>query len=478
MGTRRGQLLSRWLRVIVVSLLAVFGPLSLISTPAQSQAANDYLAQPISTAAKAPNVVVDGNPLSSDVPPIIEDGRTLAPLRAIFEALGANVQFDPVTNTVIATKGITTISLQIGSSQAKVNDKTIRLDVPARIINERTLVPLRFISEALGAIVDWDDVTQTVKITSSTQPPITSNQNTKPEIINKEYEWKFDGKEWTWKIGCDSKFYQYFKNLKRVKNVDDYSVYVTNPYDDSYISQLIDRLKETKEKYNYSDRKMVDFAVSFVQSLVYVPDDISTGYDEYPKYPLETLIENGGDCEDTAILMVSILKKMGYEVVLVHYPGQHTAVGVKGSADIPGSYFEYNGTRYYYLETTGEGWEIGQMPDRYKNSKAKLLFLDPKPIITFSWETYDAPNTKIRVTVNNEGTGTANNTYVYVAFDAGNNLVYNPVSSKKYDLKPMSQVVYDLNLKYPRNVYTRIIVKVISNGVLMAQSTSEWFNTN
>jgi hypothetical protein len=88
----------------------------------------------------------------------------VAPLRAIFEALGVQVNWDDVKQTVTATKGSTTIIVKIGSTQATVNGETKNLDVPAQSINDRTMVPVRFISESLGARVNWAENSQTVTI--------------------------------------------------------------------------------------------------------------------------------------------------------------------------------------------------------------------------------------------------------------------------------------------------------------------------
>lgn len=115
-------------------------------------------------------VVLNGRLLSFDVPPLIENGRTLVPLRVIFEALGATVQWDGATQTVTATKDDTKINLVIGGMAYK-NDQPVTLDVPAMIVNDRTLVPIRFVSESLGAVVAWDDATSTVVITESNTAP-------------------------------------------------------------------------------------------------------------------------------------------------------------------------------------------------------------------------------------------------------------------------------------------------------------------
>jgi len=101
-----------------------------------------------------------------DTPPVNVDGRILVPVRAIFEALGATVQWDEQTKIVTGIKGTTKILLMVDSKDAVVNDVKKVLDVPAKIINNRVLVPARFISESLGATVEWCDVSNTVFVYS------------------------------------------------------------------------------------------------------------------------------------------------------------------------------------------------------------------------------------------------------------------------------------------------------------------------
>ena len=116
--------------------------------------------------ASAIKVIVDDSELLLDVAPEIRSGRTLVPLRAIFEALDATVSWDDATRTVTAKQGDTTIVLQIDNPIAQVNGKPVRLDQAPVISGGRTLVPVRFVSEALGAQVMWDGDTRTVFIDS------------------------------------------------------------------------------------------------------------------------------------------------------------------------------------------------------------------------------------------------------------------------------------------------------------------------
>ncbi|MDF2548799.1 MAG: hypothetical protein K0R93_3697 [Anaerosolibacter sp.] len=124
-------------------------------------------------------VTIDGQQLSFDVPPTLVQGRTLVPLRTIFESLGAKIEWDAATKTVTGTKGNTIIILTVDKKTATVNGKAVELEVPGTIINNRTLVPARFIAEALGANVGWDGNTKTVIIKSTADDAVTTYKITK-----------------------------------------------------------------------------------------------------------------------------------------------------------------------------------------------------------------------------------------------------------------------------------------------------------
>lgn len=102
--------------------------------------------------------------ITFDVQPVNEKGTTLVPLRKLFEVLGANVKFEPTTGTIAGAKGDNIILLTLDSNIAYVNGKKVTLSVSAKSVNGRTLVPLRFISEALGSDVKFDPKTQEVNI--------------------------------------------------------------------------------------------------------------------------------------------------------------------------------------------------------------------------------------------------------------------------------------------------------------------------
>ncbi len=119
-----------------------------------------------SSAANIP-IIVNGQQVQFDTPPIERSGRVFVPLRGVFEKLGASVVYD--NGLINATGNGRSIQLRIGSTTATVDGSTQLLDVAPFLVGPRTYVPLRFVSQALGATVDWNDNTQTVSIFSGSQ---------------------------------------------------------------------------------------------------------------------------------------------------------------------------------------------------------------------------------------------------------------------------------------------------------------------
>ncbi|MBN2796632.1 MAG: hypothetical protein JXR88_14575 [Clostridia bacterium] len=111
-------------------------------------------------------VEIDGKLVTFENPPTIVSGRTTAPLRAVFESLGLEVGWNPVDRSITGKAPGVSIWLQLDNDVAVVNGKEVKLDVPAFVIEGRTYVPVRFISEATGAEVGWDGVKRRVMITS------------------------------------------------------------------------------------------------------------------------------------------------------------------------------------------------------------------------------------------------------------------------------------------------------------------------
>lgn len=119
-------------------------------------------------------VFVDGVQVNFDQQPVIKDDRTLVPMRRIFEALDAEVFWDEPSQSVTAVYGTDVILFRIGKAELYKNGKlTYTMPVPAQIINDRTLVPLRAVAESLGCDVAWDGIDYMVDITSAGNTPMT-----------------------------------------------------------------------------------------------------------------------------------------------------------------------------------------------------------------------------------------------------------------------------------------------------------------
>ena len=109
-------------------------------------------------------IMLNGSRLSSDVPPVIMNDRTMVPMRVIFEALGADVSWDGDTKTITATRDEKKITMQIDNAEMTVNGEKLMLDAAPSIVDSRTLVPVRAIAESLGCDVSWNGANKQVVI--------------------------------------------------------------------------------------------------------------------------------------------------------------------------------------------------------------------------------------------------------------------------------------------------------------------------
>ena len=186
------------------------------------------------------------------------------------------------------------------------------------------------------------------------------------------YEWYALGDDWYYDLKIPTTAVYAYKQAPRDTSAfySGYTSYVNEPSDDAYLGAIAQEFLNTAAKYGYDSDDAVRLAIGFVQSLKYTPDDIGLGYD-YPKYPLETLYDQGGDCEDTSILLVSLIKEMGYGCAIIMFD-DHMGVGILGGEDVTGYYFETYGNKYFYVETTNTGWEIGEMPDELMYKTASV----------------------------------------------------------------------------------------------------------
>jgi len=279
-----------------------------------------------------------------------------------------------------------------------------------------------------------------------------------------------------------SKDLQGYRSRTRPRTID-YSIYASDRMDDQYMRELTGLFRKYARQYTMTGRETIDFIGSFVQQLPYTSDRVTTPYDEYPRFPLETLYEKGGDCEDTAILAATILKEMGYEVVLIAFK-RHMGLGVACS-ECDGQHYEASNRKFYYLETTGKGWKVGTLPGDYVDERPRLLPLIPQPIIEAELSCrviQETPGYKvyeIEVAVKNEGALEAKSVKIYNALEAEKQgMVYSKVQSNPMPLKPGEGVSARVTLQAPRRVKTRAVAAVYGDNFLSRTVSSEWFTTD
>jgi len=157
MTTRKRQWFIALITAIVIALPAQAALAPKTSAAVQQQAAAKQEGTP---------VFVDDKKLSFSPSPVTKNGTTLVPMRPIFTALDADITWEQQTQTVFVRKLYTNVTLKVGSAQAVVNGKNVKLAVPVETIAGATMVPLRFVSEALGGKADWDPATKSIRIYS------------------------------------------------------------------------------------------------------------------------------------------------------------------------------------------------------------------------------------------------------------------------------------------------------------------------
>lgn len=201
-----------------------------------------------------------------------------------------------------------------------------------------------------------------------------------PVWTDRHYEWKsnIDGKTYSIDISVDRNVYEYYKSLERYYfdsdgNSTDIANYINDNVNLANIEITIDKFRFLCYTNNWSEARMINEITAFVQSLPYEYDTVTTGHDEYPKYPVETLYDGAGDCEDTSFLLCAFLKELGYGCAVIQFE-DHAAVGVKMEPDShKGMYFTKDSDCYYYIETTATGYDIGDIPEEYQGREAYLI---------------------------------------------------------------------------------------------------------
>lgn len=205
-----------------------------------------------------------------------------------------------------------------------------------------------------------------VKSGKDTFPRITITDPSKlniPLFISKSFYWLYGRYQFSATLKIKTSDYDYYRKLSKALP---YERYAEDHEGHRYFADLCKQLDEEAKKVGYEGIELVNYLTAFVQQGVPYVSDIG----EYKKYPIETIAEYGGDCEDKAALLAALLNTFGFDACMVLLPG-HMVVGI--SCTNCGGYYEHDGKKYSFIETTNGGWRIGQVPPAYLTTNATIL---------------------------------------------------------------------------------------------------------
>lgn len=294
-------------------------------------------------------------------------------------------------------------------------------------------------------------------------------------VLEKLYTWEWDGTERSVSITVPEPLYDYYCEKERYVTTD-YRVYVLHPYDDQYLEAFANEFKLIEIEEGLTEENVTDLVISFIQGMEYSLDQDSEQQGEYPKFPLETLVDGGGDCEDTSILAASLLNAMGHNVSLILLPN-HLAVGLAVNAT--GVHWDVNGTDYYYLETTATGWDPGAVPSEHDTEQAELFPVEDEAFLVHEW-TAQRVNEKVTVkaTATNESPVKAEGYKVWVALEDRDEFIWAVKTSNTFDLEFDESKSVTVKITGPRFETLRLIVGIERpDGTVMSKWYSTFFTT-
>jgi hypothetical protein len=215
---------------------------------------------------------------------------------------------------------------------------------------------------------------------------VTAQPQNQLQVYCREFAWNFGGEYWTWNLSIPAALYEQYvsvpDSVRTQKQLSDFGYFTTT--EDSYLQILVGKINETATKQGYSPIQEVNFALAFVQSIPYATDLNSTGYSDYPRFPIETLVDNIGDCKSHSILFATLTLMLGYGTVFIN-PPDHLAVGVLGN-NLQGTYWTYDNQTYYYCETTASGYTVGQLPQEFNGQGAYVYPIDTSEQYTVNFQ--------------------------------------------------------------------------------------------
>ena len=239
-----------------------------------------------------------------------------------------------------------------------INPDAAKKSLQIVINHAENTVDLTGVSEGNQALL-WYDVV----LPETIKPP--------EEMYNETYRWTFEKKSYVLSVEIPFETYDWYltnpvNRSPQMRGSLAMVSFVTSS--DSVIKSVAGSLNKLAREQGMDDEAVSNFVLAFVQQNIrYSEDNISKGVEEYWRYPVETLVEKQGDCEDSTLLYATLMKQLGYKTVLLFYIIDddigHLATGIAVGESIQDGFFiTYKNAEYYYCETTSQGFIVGEKP--------------------------------------------------------------------------------------------------------------------
>lgn len=188
------------------------------------------------------------------------------------------------------------------------------------------------------------------------------------------HSWRCQSLNQSVNLQIDKHLYDYYRQ-ERTHVMYNYMSFILSDYDRGVVTDLVDSLKIR----NLNQYDAIAKAASFVQSFPYTTDNQSKMVNDYARFPIETLVDGTGDCEDKTILLAAILYELGGDFVLIMFD-DHVAVGVNCDGVEAKEVYLHEGKSYFYIETTADNWDIGAIPEKYHDKDAQIISIVTEPM--------------------------------------------------------------------------------------------------
>lgn len=214
-------------------------------------------------------------------------------------------------------------------------------------------------------------------------------------LLHYDYQWRGINGERSCSVDIDAKLLDYYRTQRGhvavyyeesgYRSGSSYCGFMFSEYDRQFIRSLVDVLCPSMS----SEKDRIREAMLFVQSLRYETDEKSKGTDEYVRFPLETLADGVGDCEDKSILLAALLSEMGADFIML-FPPDHLALGILCDSVQNAYPFKFEGKDYYYVETSTTHWAIGQIPEEYLSSPIEIAPCVRTPVVVLKQHKFES----------------------------------------------------------------------------------------